>query len=960
MTDSETWKRAEELYHAALEQEEDRRAAFLERACAGDEALLREVRSLLGHAQSAERFLEAPAAEAATQGPKSAAGGIGQRLSHYEIVSPIGSGGMGDVYRAKDLLLGREVAIKLMRKDLSSDPERLRRFEREARAAAALNHPNIATIYEIGDHEGTRFIAMELLEGRTLHGLLEQGPLPLGELLRVGTQIAAGLARAHAAGIVHRDLKPANLMIADDGAVKILDFGLAKLTLGNVEAVPEVTRAGMVLGTAPYMSPEQAAGRPVDFRSDQFSFGSILYEMATGHRPFARDSIPQTLAAIIESDPTPVDQLDERLPAALVRVITRCLAKAAEGRYDSTADLARELALASAPAAHPTRASKRWLPVAGLMALTAAAAFALLRHASRPGAPEAPETPLVAVPLTSSPGLEMDPTFSPDGSQVAFSWDGEKRDNEDIYVKAIGSELPLRLTTDPAQEGSPAWSPDGRRIAFLRARAEGGSEVRLIPPTGGPGQRLAEVAAAAGAGLSWSPDGRHLAVPDRTAPDGPGGLFLLDAERGSLETLVSPPAGVGVSYVHPAFSPDGRTVAFKSTDSRLLLVAASGGEPTELAPAFFLWPIAWLPGGGEIVFGTGASALDGAAPVPAPGWSGSRALWRVPADGGWARLVPGPVNVAGVAVSRQGNRLVYAQYDSRRDIWRIDLQDRGPSGGEQTRFIASTKLDGNPRFSPDDERVAFTSGRSGHNEVWVADSEGKNAFRLTSIGETGELGSPRWSPDGASIAFDFHEHGEGQDLNVYVVSASGGQPRPITKAPSKDCTPTWSRDGRFVYFSSNRSGQWQVWRVPSDGKEEGSARQVTRGGGFAPLESTDGRHLYFCRRFSHRGAPGNAIWRVPVEGGDEEVVIESLRSSWGNWDETAEGIYFVDEDTSSSGRQWVVRLFRFDRRRAVVVSRLRDPPFLDGPAFDVSSDGRWALFMQEQRESDLMLVENFR
>ena len=273
----------------------------------------------------------------------------GARLGSYEIVSSLGVGGMGEVYRAKDLELGREAAIKVLRKELASQPDALKRFEREARTASALNHPNIITIYHIGEHKGARYIAMELVEGQTLRALLSESPLSVKKTLDLATQIARGLAKAHAAGIVHRDLKPENLMVTDDGLVIILDFGLAKLIPQGSEVDAEMatmtkaTQAGTLLGTVQYMSPEQAASRPVDYRSDQFSFGSILYEMATGKLSFKRETMPQTLAAIIDDEPEPIRRLNETIPGELTAIVERCLAKKPDERYESTRDLADDL-----------------------------------------------------------------------------------------------------------------------------------------------------------------------------------------------------------------------------------------------------------------------------------------------------------------------------------------------------------------------------------------------------------------------------------------------------------------------------------------------------------------------------------------------------------------------------------------------------------------------------------------
>ncbi len=959
-----SFSRVEKLYHAALERPAPERDRFLGEACAGDKSLLREVRSLLGLEEEAKRLFEEPAADAVTQKLTDLRG---TRLGPYEVADRIGAGGMGEVYRARDTRLGREVAIKVLLEAAAGDTDQLRRFEREARSAAALNHPNIATVYEIGDHAGTRFIAMELVEGRTLKQMLEAGPLPVMELLDLATQIARGLAKAHAAGIVHRDLKPGNLMVTSEGLLKILDFGLARRTPHAPEVGSEITREGSVLGTVQYMSPEQAAARPLDHRSDQFSFGAILYEMATGRRAFARDTAPQTLAAIIEDEPEPMKMLHAEIPAGLQAILARCLAKDPERRYASTADLASALTACSAAASSaPTASSRQWLRVSGLMLLATATAVALSRLAFRERAPALPEAPLQVVPLTSYPGKEGDPSFSPDGSQVAFTWNGPDQNNQDIYVKAIGSEQPLRLTSDPARDGSPAWSPDGTRIAFLRDAPGGGSLLLQVPPTGGPERRLAESGASAESGLAWCRGGRGLVIVDRPSPMEPFALFRVDSQSGVKLRLTAPRSGAPTPVHDPAVAPDGETVAFKRVAEDLVthvhLVTVEGGEPRQLPPTLPVWGrLAWAPGGDAIIVSAMPAAREGAPPEPsARGPDASRTLWRIPVNGGQALPVGGTLGAVDAAVSSGGHGLVFTRATKDSGIWRIDVQRPGSTGVRQTRLMASSAPDWNPSFSPDGERVAFASARSGGVEIWVADADGGGLLRLTALGKDGVAACPRWSPDGESIAFESGAVGSA-NRDVYVVSAFGGAPRRVTTSASLDITPSWSRDGRFIYFGSNRSGQWQVWKVESDGEERGSARQVTRRGGFAPTESLDGRHVYYCENRSGTIAPDNALWRVPVAGGEEELVVSSLRSSYGNWDVTAQGLYFVDRKRSSAGvEEWVVQFLAFGRQRATEVARLERPPFLAGPALSVSSDGRRILSAQVQDESDLMLVEGFR
>jgi Tol biopolymer transport system component/DNA-binding winged helix-turn-helix (wHTH) protein len=620
-------------------------------------------------------------------------------------------------------------------------------------------------------------------------------------------------------------------------------------------------------------------------------------------------------------------------------------------------------AMSIVPADRVRRGPPMWRWVAGLVAVLAA--FVTFRYASRSNDPIPREIRLEAVPFTSYAGREAEPTFSVDGAQVAFTWDGESEDNYDIYVKAIAAEQPLRLTSDRARDGSPAWSPDGTRIAFLRDKPEGGSEVRLIPPTGGPERMVGEVHGLAHQGLSWSPDGRSLAVVDRSSPGERLGIFDLDIVSGVKKRLTSRYAN---SDIQPAFSPDGRTLAFNRTllpDGPFVHVLPLGaGEPRKLAPTSFpRGRVAWLPDGAQILFAAVPVAPEGGGQLrPSPSGRAGALLWRVPAGGGQTSLLAGSENAVDVAVSADGHRLVYSQGTIDPDIWRLDLR-RGPATEEEpTRFIASTRIDANPRFSPDGERVAFTSERSGQLEIWVVDGQGRHPLRLTSFGGKGSVGAPRWSPDGKTITFDFGAEGANkvENVDVYAISALGGPPRRVTTSPAIDATSSWSRDGRWIYFASNRSGRWQVWKVPSSGEEAGNARQVTHGGGFAALESTDGRHLYFTRQYSGTLDQKTSLWRIPVDGGDEEVVVGAYRSSAGSWDLTAEGIYFVDQEPSSSGTSWVVRLQAFGRRPATKVARLRHPPVLGGPAVSVSPDGRWMLSTQSEGESDLMLVESLR
>ena len=518
----------------------------------------------------------------------------GTRLGPYEILAPIGAGGMGEVYRARDTRLGREVAVKVLPPALSFDADRLRRFETEARAASSLNHPNIVTIHDIGDSGGTSFIAMEMVDGQTLRELVADGPLPTKKLLAIAAQVADGLAKAHGAGIVHRDLKPENVMVTRDGFVKILDFGLAKLTQpddsdGRTQAptVSGATAAGVVMGTVGYMSPEQATGRPLDFRSDHFSFGSIVYEMATGKRAFARGSVPETLTAIIRDEPEPIGNSSPLSPAPLRWIVERCLAKSPDGRYAATRDLAHDLAtlkdrLAEVTGGAPPRVSPsstpRWLVGLAAAGFAAAAAFAAL-YASRssPVRSAAPIRFEIRAPEGARFGwVPMQNLFalSPDGRRIAFA----ARNSEGKVSLWVRTLAELSAAALPGTEGAaaPFWSPDGRFLAFFADE-----KLKRIDVAGGPPVTICEVDVAFPSG-SWG--SRHsilfagLTQPVvNQVPEGGG------APRAALK---ADPSRHEVSVCWPSFLPDGRHFLYvgRSDTAKETYVRVASLEDGRTAP----------------------------------------------------------------------------------------------------------------------------------------------------------------------------------------------------------------------------------------------------------------------------------------------------------------------------------------------------------------------------------------
>jgi len=891
----------------------------------------------------------------------------GRSIAHYQVLEKLGEGGMGVVYKARDTHLDRFVALKFLPEVTE---ERKARFVQEARAASALNHPNIVTIHEMGESQGRHYIAMEYVAGKTLDALIPRKGMRLGAALKIAVQVADALARAHAAGIIHRDLKPGNVMVDEHGLVKVLDFGLAKLTEGWGQATLSLrgqgglspsaapveeqptrtlqpqTGEGAIVGTVAYMSPEQAQGLPVDARSDIFSFGSVLYEMATGRRAFQGDTKISTLAAVINKDPEP---LSAEIPRDLERLISHCLRKDPARRFqhlDDVRTLLEELKeesdsgkLTPAPAA-AVRAKRAWpLRIAGVAALLAAASLGiwLLRPKT-----EAPGAPLRAVPLTSTPGTERYPTLSPDGNQVAYSWGGEKGDNTDIYVKPVGPGTPLRLTTHPGGDVSPAWSPDGRWIAFMRGY-RGKLQFILIPPLGGAERVLAEMETRrvlGGPYLAWTLDGKWLAGPYKEASEESYGLFLFSIESGEKRGLTAPPANV-LGDTSPAISGDGRSLAFSREGSarandlyvlRLSSALTAEGEPRRLTPDNpGIGGAAWTADGREIVYSSRGS------------------LWRVAASGG---AKPEPLafaaeNALHPVVSGPRRRLAYSWGFTDYNVWRLELA--GPTqAASRAPLIASSRSDTRPQYSPDGTRIAFQSDRSGSQEIWTCHSDGSNCVQVTSRGAAG-ASSPGWSPDGKHIVFDSRASGQ---PDLYVVSAEGGQARQLTTHPASDTHGNWSRDGRWIYFASLRAGEYQVWKMPwgAGTAREGEAVQVTKGGGYVASESADGRLLYYSNR---RNAPG--LWRVPVGGGEETQVLPALYDP-SEFAVTQQGIYFIPPRDAEGIRS--IQFLELATGKIHPIARIDKPVHR---ALALSPDGRTLLYVQaDQTGRDLMLVENFR
>jgi Tol biopolymer transport system component/DNA-binding winged helix-turn-helix (wHTH) protein len=596
------------------------------------------------------------------------------------------------------------------------------------------------------------------------------------------------------------------------------------------------------------------------------------------------------------------------------------------------------------PAATPSARPRPWQRlftarntlIVGVTVCTLALFFLYYGHSLRSKAGQPSVTPAV-----TNLGEKYSPSLSPDGQQLAFTWNRGTDSQFSIYVKLIGTEELLRLTKQAATDFNPVWSPDGRYIAFCRIQ-KGENGIYIIPAIGGAERRVREahwekqdfddVLWLAGR-LSWSPDGKLLAFSDRPSRNEQSSIFLLSLDSLEARRLTSP-SRTGGDF-NPAFSPDGRTLAFNRGLS-IYTVPVSGGEEQYLSSgAQYGWGLAWTPDGRDIVFGQ-AGFLANA------GW-----LWKISARGDEPERLQ--FGQGGIEPSIRGNRLAYSRQELNLNIWRRKL-DSLLSAGPPDRIISSTRMESGPQYSPDGSKIAFESTRSGAYEVWICRSDGSDLLQLTHYDSIS--GTPRWSPNGQQIVFDSRVFGSNGNTDIFVVDSHGGSPRMLTggaSAASSAAVPSWSRNGRWIYFASDRSGRWEVWKMPSTG---GSAVQVTHRGGFAAFESLDGEVLYYAKGLN---VPG--LWCMPTDGGEESELISSLEPGyWGYWAVVEDGIYYLDT-TAKPG----IAFLNVTTHRTTRVFDLENRPAREAPGLAVSPNKGTILYTQvDALTSDIILVENFR
>ena len=828
---AERWKQIDELFDAVLEIPDEQRETFLSEKCVGDADLRSEVLSLLKAQTSADQFLEHSAmnlmAKELAHNHTEVFSLVGKEFGTYKIEKSIGAGGMGEVYLAHDEKLNRKVALKILPAEFTTDAERIKRFEREARMISALNHPYIVTIYDVGNANGVNYIATEFVEGETVRELINRGA-DLKRALSVVSQTCEALAAAHKAGIIHRDIKPENVMLRPDGFVKVLDFGLAKLTeqTESQQHLSKYTVKGVIIGTPAYMSPEQVSDDKVDHRTDLWSVGVVLYEMLTGKNPFKGESRQATFQKILADDPPPVSSLNDQLPTELDQILSKALEKDADLSYQTASDLRADLKrvrreIDSSPSLKSgsltqiregAKARKNFSPLTAAFLLLPLLAFFIWYFYFEPNSNQTVKavdwSKAKNVQATDTLSVESYPSLSPDGKTLVFSMDVEG--NQDIYSQRVGGKKSTNLTVDSKDDDTqPVYSPDGKYIAFRSERKPSG--IYMMEETSENVRLISE----GSFHPSWSPDGKRIVVSERasihhtlhTVPN--SSLWTIDIASGSKQ-----PIDTKGDAIMPSWSPNGQRIAYwfvrEGKPGEIATIPAGGGEPVAITDdAFSDWNPVWSPDGKFLYFASDRG--------------GSMSLWRVAINEQTGRPLSEPEAVATTSkysrhmtFSRDGSLLAYVRYESKSNLQTVgfDFQDRKAVGEIEWVTRGNHEIT-NPNLSPDGESYVVRNVKPNQEDLVVFNRDGSN-----------------W--------------------------------RNLTNDKFLERTPVWSHDGKQIAFHSDRSGKYQVWMIGADGS---NLRQITfsgKTGAYVAVFSPDDSRLVFSE----------------IDGKTQRPFVLDLTKSW--------------------------------------------------------------------------------
>jgi serine/threonine protein kinase/Tol biopolymer transport system component len=857
----------------------------------------------------------------------------GREFGRYIIIGTIGQGGFGRIYAARDKELRRVVAIKILSGTLREAGEPL---IEEARAASALNHPNIITIHETIFADDHVAIVMEFVDGQSLRQIFREadGPLPVETVVRYGKQMAQALAAAHEAGIVHRDVKPENILLRKDEYIKLVDFGLAT----GVVTTPGPGVAGPLTGTLRYISPEQLRGEPSSTASDVFSLGLVLYEMAAGVHPFRGTTPLEAADAIATEQPVPLSRTVQQVPAKLDRLILAMLSKNPVAR-PSAGEVAQSLEQIASDAG---RRLKRPM-VMGLAALVISAGALALVLPQWTRKPSALVLRLDTRPLTGEAGRETRPALSPDGLSVMYSLQKSADSKELTFLREIGSDQKTILPIS----GAYGWLPDSRRIGFLRRN--NGLDALCTTSRDGSGEqeilKAREILY-----FEWSPNGEWIVYVARPAT-GSHAIFLFETSTGKNTQITFPPA-TARGDKHFAISPDGRQLAFRRTfnhgHSDVFLISLPAPGPAR--------QITFHDAAGDTVAWLRNSSAIISSASPRSNFS----LWLHPLSSPErpTRLTELGMEAVGIRSALGRNRLVWANSLEDTNIWSVPV-----TGGKPVRVVASAMRDVDVALSSLG-LLAFRSDRSGFPEIWISGKNGESQKKVTDL--RGFTGSPRWSPDGRRLAFDSRRTNAATDVYVMdcdPVQLQCGPPLQVTDNDTTDGLPSWSADGSHLYFASLRSGEWQVWKTAASGKSREAIQMTTQGGYFA-AESADGRWLYYSRIDSPEAM---GVWRKPLGSSSYraddtgEMILPMEYRATATWILSGREIFYYTLGdgyyTPGEGRE-PVALWAFDlqTRRKRMVHRAGDAPL--GRGLALSPDGNSLFFVRLDRsESNIMVAD---